>query len=255
MSCAFQTNGFKLEYVQSVTDTAVLWESHCHTQFEMIAVIEGDISIVLEGKKYRLTENQTVIIPPLSYHTITSNKNGLYRRVTALFDLSAIPTALQPQFEKKSTNIAMFLSSQVKELKEICMEEDKEFYASLAHSLMIQILYSDALHGQPTKQQEDGFLKEIISYIDVHLCEKITLDALAKYTSRSKSSVCHIFEEKMKISPKQYILQKKMALASKLIQEGELPTRAAIQVGYENYSDFYRMYQKHFGINPAKKKM
>ena len=255
MSYTFHANGFSLEYIKSIADAYVLWENHCHTQFEMIAVLDGDISITLEGRNYRLTENQTVIIPPLSYHTITANKKGMYRRVTAMFDISAIPDSLRQIFEKKNNEIAVFSSSQIKDLKSICLEEDTEFYAPLAHSLMIQILYSDARSEHTNNENdEDEFLMKIISYVDAHLCEKIILDDLAKYTSRSKSSVCHLFEEKMKTSPKQYILQKKMAFAAKLIQDGTLPTQAAMQIGYDNYSDFYRIYKKYFGESPAKRK-
>ena len=70
---------------------------------------------------------------------------------------------------------------------------------------------------------------------------------------RSENSRNRVFEEKMNISPKQYILQKKLALASKLISEGTPPTIVAMRLGYENYSNFYRLYLKYFGKNPAKK--
>ena len=63
-----------------------------------------------------------------------------------------------------------------------------------------------------------------------------------------------LFEEKMKITPKQYILQKKLALADKLIGEGIPPTVAAGRVGYENYSNFYRMYSKYYGVRPTTRK-
>jgi AraC-like DNA-binding protein len=119
---------------------------------------------------------------------------------------------------------------------------------------MIQILYNNTqTELTDSEAEEDGFLTKILSYIEAHLCEKITLDDLARHSSRSKSSVCHLFEEKMKVSPKQYILQKKMAYAAGLIRDGQNPTSVAMQVGYENYSDFYRMYQKHFGISPTSK--
>ena len=49
----------------------------------------------------------------------------------------------------------------------------------------------------------------------------------------------------MNISPKQYILQKKLALANKLMDEGVPRTVVAMQVGYENYSNFYRLYRKN----------
>ena len=108
MNYGFQTERFVFEYMESQLDGSVLWEKHCHAQYEMIAVLEGDISIMLEGIGYRLKENQAVIIPPLLYHSITSNKKGTYRRVTALFDISAIPTVLHPVFLKKDANLAIF---------------------------------------------------------------------------------------------------------------------------------------------------
>ena len=58
----------------------------------------------------------------------------------------------------------------------------------------------------------------------------------------------------MNISPKQYILQKKLALANKLIRDGTPATVAAMQVGYDNYSNFYRMYQKRVSHRPTENK-
>lgn len=248
------TSEFEFEYIESEIDNAVLWENHCHALFEMIAVLEGDINVMLEGRSYRLKENQTIIIEPLCYHSITANESGAYRRVTVLFDLAAIPDVLQPEFMKKAADIAISFSPHIETLKEICQKEDRSFYAPLAQSLMIQIFY-DTLKATKnhTSPKTDEFLQKVIIYIDQHLHEKILLEDLAKHTMRSKSSFCHLFEEKMNISPKQYILQKKLALASKLIGEGTPPTLAAMQVGYENYSNFYRLYLKHFGMSPTKK--
>ncbi len=253
MTYGFQTGGFAFEYIESKIDDPVLWESHCHAQFEMIAVLEGDISIMLEGRSYCLTEKQTVIIPPLLYHTITANRRGMYRRVIALFDISAIPAVLQARFLQKDADLAMSFSPQINELKRICQKEETNFYAPLAQSLMIQIFYNDVQAKRIDADDEaDEFLQKIISYIDEHLCEKILLDDLAKYTARSKSSVCHLFAVKMNISPMQYISQKKLALADKLIRDGTPATVAAMQTGYENYSNFYRMYRKRFGRSPTK---
>lgn len=255
MTHSFQTSGFTFEYTESMIDDPVLWESHCHAQFEMIVVLEGDINIMLEGRSYRLTEKQTVIIPPLLYHTITANKKGMYQRITALFDITAIPAVLQDRFLQKDADLAVFFSRQIDEIKRICRDGAPAFYAPLAQSLMIQIFYND-VQAKHTNMGDDvdEFLQKLILYIDEHLCEKILLDDLAAHTARSKSSVCHLFTEKMNISPKQYILQKKLALADKLIRDGMPPTIAAMRVGYENYSNFYRMYRKYFKNNPTEDK-
>ena len=246
MVCVFKSDTFHVEYVESRIASPVLWESHCHAQFELLAVVEGDITVMLEGETHRLKENQAIMIPPLFYHSITANEKGSYRRVTALFEIDAIPEILREEFVTHGRETVVE-ASKIKKIKKICQSERPSFYAPLLQSLMVELFY-DALYSSPssTEIEVDEFLRTSLSYIDEHLHEKILLDDLAKATVRSKSSFCHLFEEKMKISPKQYILQKKLALASKLIDEGVPRTLAAMQVGYENYSNFYRIYKKHF---------
>ena len=233
-------------YSESRIDDPILWESHCHTQFEMIAVVEGDVTVVLEGQNYRLQKNQIILIPPLSYHTVTANEKGSYRRITALFDPSAIPDVLQSAFAKRDFGIAIIRSHLTEQLCEACQKQDRTFYEPLIQSLMVQLFYEVLQKTQRSPQStSDEFLQKALSYIDRHLHKKILLDDLARHTARSKSSFCHLFEKKMNISPKQYILQKKLALAQKMINEGTPHTIAAMQVGYENYSNFYRLYQKN----------
>jgi len=237
---------YSFAYVESLVDKPMLWESHCHAQFEMIAVAEGDITVMLEGQGYRLQKNQIIIIPPLFYHSVMANGEGSYRRITALFGIDAIPGVLQAEFAKQGRDTAI-APSKIQKIKEICQKENAVFYAPLLQSLMVEIFY-DAYGAPcvPERSETDAFLTKTFQYIDEHLHEKILLDDLAAHTSRSKSSFCHLFESKMNISPKQYILQKKLAFASKLIDEGVPHTVAAMQVGYENYSNFYRLYRKNF---------
>ena len=254
MIYSVKTNDFEFEYIESKVDHPISWESHCHAKYEMIAVAEGDITVMLEGQNYRLKKNQIIIIPPLFYHSVTINEEENYRRITVLFGLDAIPDVLQDNYTKQD-KYSFIDASRIKRIKDICQKADSAFYAPLLQSLMVEIFY-DALHSSsaPSEIEADVFLQKALRYIDEHLHEKILLDDLAKVTAQSKSSFCHLFKKKMEISPNQYILQKKLALASKLISEGTTPTVAAMQIGYENYSNFYRVYRKHFGINPKSNK-
>lgn len=254
MTYGAKTGEFEIEYIESEIGHAVLWESHCHPKYEMIAVAEGDITVKLEGQSHRLKENEVIIIPPLIYHSVTANGEGRYRRITVLFGVDSIPSVLQGELSRRETDTVID-SSRIKKLRDVCQRDDTAFYAPLLQGLMTEIFYDTLQKPQiPEKAETDEFLEKTFRYIDSHLHEKILLDKLARHTSRSKSSFCHLFEAKMNISPKQYILQKKLALASKLIDEGVPHTVAAMQVGYENYSNFYRLYRKYFGKSPAGKK-
>ena len=124
---------------------------------------------------------------------------------------------------------------------------------------MIQLLYEYILYDGASVNEKpedtlDKTLQTVLNYIEAHLCDRLTLDAIAAVTARSKSSVCHLFKETMQVSIKQYILQKKLALASRMIREGVPPTVVAVRIGYENYGNFYRMYRKLFGMSPENEK-
>ena len=221
----------------------------------MIGVLEGDISIMLEGRSYRLTENQLIMIPPLCYHTVTANKEGDYKRITALFDTQAIPAVLREDFRAADSEPIIFTSPSLRDMPTCFEEEQHSYFVPLIESLMVPLFYNrlqtvPAAHSQDA--DADAFILKIVDYVDEHLCEKITLDHLAKHTARSQSFVCHRFEEKMGIPPGQYILRKKMAYAQKLIKEGHPATLVATQIGYKNYGTFYRIYTKHFHKLPSK---
>lgn len=241
----FKTSELDVEYIESEIEHPVLWESHCHSQYEMIAVAEGDITVTPEGQSYPLKANQVILLPPLCYHSVVANGKGRYCRITALFTADVIPKVLQSAFANQERSAAV-TPSQLEKLRDICQKGDPAFYGPLLSSLMTEIFY-DALQtpSEAVKTETDEFLQKALQYIDEHLHEKILLDDLAKATARSKSSFCHLFERKMNISPKQYILQKKLSAAQKLMDEGVPHTIAAMQIGYENYSNFYRLYQKN----------
>ena len=123
--------------------------------------------------------------------------------------------------------------------------------------MIIQLFYLrvHTLDAVSTDTDADRFLLQIISYIDDHLLDRIMLDDIAEHTARSKSFVCHLFQEKMGVSPKQYILQKQMAYAQMKIREGHAATAVSEELGYRSYATFWRIYQKYHGVNPLKSKL
>jgi AraC-like DNA-binding protein len=218
----------------------------------LIAVLEGDVTIKLENKTYNLSKNQSIIIPPLQYHTIIVNSTDCYRRVTALFELSNIPSALQEKWLSNNYNAIVSNTQQAEKLKNICQSNSQSQFLPLAESIMIEILYDSIFSTNSDSQSNsDTFLQSAINYIDKHIYEKIILGNIAKHMLCSKSTFCHVFGEKMGVSPKQYIIQKKLALANKLLKDGIPSTDIAIKLGYDNYSNFYRSYLRQYGITPT----
>ena len=216
----------------------------------MVTLLDGDISILIDGKQYPMARNQTIIHPPMLYHAILANSPCAYKRVNAFFNLSAVPVPLQKEFRQKSSEVFFFTSESALELKNLCIAGTPDYYnyhQAQVQSLMTLMFYQFTENdiALPAPRKTDPVTQEIIIYIDSNLDKKITLEDLAARSFRSQSAIVHGFRKSMGISIKQYILQKKMVLAHQLIQDGVPMSVAAAEIGYDNYSSFYRAYNKH----------
>ena len=100
------------------------------------------------------------------------------------------------------------------------------------------------------RQNTNEFIDKIITYVDSHITESITLDSLASAFLFSKSYICNEFKKYMKIPVMQYIRSKKVLFAHSLILNGTKKCEAAEKVGFANYSTFSRAYQKLLKNNP-----
>ena len=135
------------------------------------------------------------------------------------------------------------------------LEQNDPIYAPLLNAVFTEAIYAltfDKLNPQTNKSSKrTEKLKRVLEYIEDHLDQEISLEKLSDEVYISQSSLCHLFKAEMKISLKQYILQKKMMYAQTLLQKGANPGTAAIACGYRNYASFYKVFLKVTGKKPA----
>ena len=253
MKRELNTEKFYMQYKDDVIGSSLLWENHCHDRFEMIVVLEGEICVTLEGRDFGLSANRMMVVAPFCYHAISAKRKGNYRRLTVLFDRDSIPESLASVFADNEPCVREVSEHISDKLQAIFSNQITSFYAPLAEGLTLELLYEPPIKSSRRDLLgTDENLRKMLDYIDEHIGERISLDDIAAHVSLSVSSVCHIFTGKMKISPTKYILQKKMALATKLIRSGVPATLAAAQVGYSDYSGFYKIYKKHTSRAPSR---
>ena len=253
MHVYLRTDIFECRYNEDHTDGSLLWESHCHGEYEIIYILESGIDLVYEGRSYRCEKGQLIMIPPLTYHSVNVDKNTEYKRIGIFFSQDIYAKAIEEKLTLNANTCPVFSSPTLlrimNDLQKGLISEDINDYIPLIESLIVQTIYECSDRGeqnlmQSTQGEKNELLDRAIKYIDDHICEKILLDDLATSLFISKSTLCHLFTDQMQISPKQYVLKKKMTYASMLIDEGISVTNAARTVGYENYSNFYRIYKK-----------
>lgn len=90
-----------------------------------------------------------------------------------------------------------------------------------------------------------------LNYIDDHLSKKINLSDMAHQLNVCRSTLVQSFRQIIGISPYAYVLQRKLETAQALILQGASPVETARQIGFDNYSSFYRAFRKRYHMSPS----
>ncbi len=95
-------------------------------------------------------------------------------------------------------------------------------------------------------------LQKVITYLEHHLSEPISLDQLASLTCISKYHLAHEFQRFTGYSPIEYLIHLRINQACFLLQTTRLPiNRIAELVGIPNNQYFGKLFKKKAGLTPG----
>ena len=129
---------------------------------------------------------------------------------------------------------------------------------------LLELKFKELLYniiGNPANSELNCFLHTLVSsqakniqpVIDANYCYNLKLDAYAKLCNRSLSSFKRDFYNLYGESPSKWLLNKRLAQASKLLCYSDNPiVDISFNSGFENVTHFSHAFKKRFGISPLK---
>ena len=238
---------------------------HCHDAHELIYIRGGSGKYIIEGAEYPIHPHALFFMRPYEYHCALPHSDVPYERIVLRFDESLLPVAarrLALMHEPRGNYFSVVspaspLRAAFETLDGICVllndghEEDAE---ELLHATLTQILLllSVKLPNEPTAKTS-ATVTRVIEYLNAHLHEELSIDALAKEFFISKYHLCRLFRRQTGASILTYFNAKKLALAKQMIADGENATAVALKLGFGDYSTFYRAYCKQMGESPVRR--
>lgn len=128
------------------------------------------------------------------------------------------------------------------------------FSDALARAVAIQLLSlepASAERGERGRPLDPRRLRTVISYIDAHLDENLTLDRLARETGLKRSHFASAFRLATGQSPRQYVIRRRVDAARELLSARAGPiSEIAYRTGFAHQSHLSRAIRKLTGMTP-----
>lgn len=244
--------------------------AHTHDYYEFYLFLEGDLDLEISGHARPLHPGDMVLVPPgVSHHALMHSSDRPYRRFVLwvsqeyaarllkespdyVFLMQRAATSGRCYYHFHEAEFSSIQSRLIRLLEEFHSNRygrNAAVYLALNDLLlyMNRIIYE---REHPVVSGSGDLMQEITLFIDEHLTEELSLDVLADHVCLSKYYIAHYFKDNLGISIHQYITKKRLQSCSEAIAAGSDITRTFDEYGFRDYSSFYRMFRKEYGMSP-----
>ena len=244
---------------------------HYHTFHKIIFLLAGRTGYAIEGERYDLRPGDFVLVGRGSIHRPEAERGVFYERVILYISpefLRAQSTAasqLDACFRLPADGQSFVLRPEAGRraalLRALDALEEEERSTAYGHDLlaraqMLQLLVmlgrgldDDGVNYAPSEHCNEK-TAAILEYLNTHLTEDVSIDALADTFYLSKYYMMRMFREETGFTIHGYLTDKRLRVARDLIAQGMRTTDACFQCGYHDYSAFSRAYKKRFQVSP-----
>lgn len=237
-------------------------EPQIHDIYELILVKQGELSYIIDDRKYYVKSNSLIFTRPGKRHIINFLSKEAYERYDILFDRKLV---FPEVFEKIPRDIDVITLNKNYPIEEIfkkmdfyCENFSGEALKNILAGLIDEIFYNFMLlcennHEKTLENKYDvnPLVSKAVRIIEENIGDDLCLDILCNKLFITKSYLNKLFNRYLRISPKKYIISKRLIAAQNKISEGAIPTSVYEECGFKEYSTFYRNYKDYFGYSPS----
>lgn len=248
---------------------------HYHNFYEIIYVLEGEYSSLLENRTYHMKKGDFLLIDQNvmhKYHYVEKKHDSSKRIILwvtpqMLAELSEGEMDLASCFHGNESCAFHFpiyyeemLQGYLMKLAMTEMQESRDMAAKRVMDrgcLTMFFVYLNVLCAKKEyffAQEEPvshPLVEQTAAYIDSHLTEKITVDILAEQAHMSKYYFLRKFKELTGVTVHAFLINKRLIKACEALRQGASVTESYQLTGFTDYSSYLRNFREVFGVSPG----
>lgn len=257
---------------------------HSHDYFEIYMFHKGECKYLINDHVIQLHENDIIVMNGSALHGPTPTEGKPYERTVIEFspewmrsiihqlNVSEILTPfdqlgnillrdIEPQkFEEIQSLLQKLYLKQLNLKNSAKQSIEKRMLKGETTTLLIELLFiiydlsksklTSTPIGNTSKMKH---VNKIITWIDYHYHQNLTLDEIAEQLHISKYYMSRIFKDVTGVTVMQYMMQRRLLRAKYLLEMH--PEKSildiALESGFESASHFSRKFRKHYQITPT----
>lgn len=242
---------------------------HSHTFYELICCHNScGAEYVVGAERYKLQKGDIIFVPPDISHRplLPEHVYEPYIRDVLWINADFLQKTFltNPVFSSVDYKIPVLYRTSGTRWSYICdmfhtgvqeAEQQEPGWETIVISnsmLILTHLYraSQDMHAKPLIAEKPELIDQVLSYIELHLSEKITMADIAHHFFVSESTITQNFRKKMGVSFYRCVIQRRLIASKPLIEHGLPMENVAERVGFSDYSSFFRAFKQEYGISP-----
>ena len=258
------------EHKKARVDQSDISTVHNHDGYEVVLFLDGDVNMMIEPDLFKMKPGDIFFVSPLVFHGVDLEDVSGYERIViniqyeylkSLGDSETDFSTLFRSTESANMNHLRIPEESIPKFIEVARNLEEALHsdsyghsilsrAYLAEFLLMTCKYSENVPPQKKSSTMPVAVAKVLEYIDNHISDDITINAMSAELHYSSDHLSRAFSEATGDSLKHYINAKKIALAQKLLLQNNSPYDVCFMVGYNNYSSFSRRFSNQIGMSP-----
>ena len=249
------------------------YAAHSHDSYEIFLPVAGSFEFEVSDYLYTIGRGSVLLLPPWVTHRLVVKDSEPLAYLYVQFTPRIIPgepemlAAIEALFNRHGEGEQSMrrlsgesFSYVYAAVKRLCISSTKDVHEQFFR-ILFPVLCEILAYGTPVSGKYDGFTREpsrqstltdqIIEYISQHYADIQDLSFVVDVFHYSTVHVNSLFKNRLGVSLWQYVLHIRLDRACDMLVNGIHASEVALSCGFKDYSTFYRMFKKCYGITPT----
>lgn len=231
-----------LKYFQLTSSSFPL---HFHRAFEVIHVIDGQMTVTIEEKEYTLNQNEAVLVFPNQLHQLVTLEKSVCD--VLIFSPEMINHFYSNFKDKEPENNKFAVQFKIKPENLESVYAQKSLLYAYCNGLIKMTSFNEL-----TLSSKRRVVQNILLFIDEHFHEDCSLKTISQSLQYDYAYLSKAFYQYTKLTFTEYLNRYRVAQAAEQLKQTDLSVSEIASIcGFSNLRTFNRNFKRYTQVSPS----